>query len=220
MQVSFGSAGKSSAADFVRMIEKPRPPVTPVRAGVQCVRCGRNDTGSSGDASVHPVRGAQGGFTLIEVLVVIVIVAVLVAALTLAVGGTSARQLDASGERFQALLEQACRQAQLSGREIGVVMAGDGYTFTRLDGDQWRAFDTGGELRPRRWPEGLRIELNRDGEPLALATPKHQRPQLVCFSSGELTAFSLVLALGDAPRFRITGADDGHLSSDHIAVPR
>ena len=165
-------------------------------------------------------RSAQRGFTLIEVLVVVVIVAVLVAALTLAVGGTSARQLDNAGERFQALLDQACHQAQLDGREIGVVIAGDGYTFDRLDGDQWRAFGNDGELRPRRWPDGLRLTLNRDGEPLALATPKHQRPQLVCFSSGELTPFSLLLALGDAPGYRVTGADDGSLTIDHVAVPR
>lgn len=182
--------------------------------------CGHGVATPSFAAARAPLlRGAQRGFTLIEMLVVVVIVAVLVTALTLAVGGTSNRQLDNTGERFQALLDQACHQAQLEGREIGVVIASGGYSFNQLDGDHWRAFGSDRELRPRRWPAGLRIELNRDGEPLALATPKHERPQLVCFSSGELTPFSLLLALGNAPGYRITGADDGSLTSGHVAVP-
>ncbi|MEO5623689.1 MAG: GspH/FimT family pseudopilin [Dokdonella sp.] len=161
-----------------------------------------------------------GGFTLIELLVVVVISAVLVAALTLAVGGTPERQLANTSERFQALLGQACSQAELSGREIGTVIGTDGYTFSRLDGDAWRVLAKGGELRPRAWPAGVRIELSREGRPLELAAPGHDLPQLVCFSSGELTPFALTLALGDAPmRYRITGADDGSLKAERIEGP-
>jgi general secretion pathway protein H len=164
---------------------------------------------------------AQSGFTLLEILVVMVISAVLVAALTIAVGGNGERQLANSAERFEALLGHACNEAELSGREIGAVVGTQGYAFRRLDGDTWRAFAKADELRAREWPPGLRIEFMREGRPLELATPGHETPQLVCFSSGELTPFSLVLALGDAAaRYRVAGGEDGTLTSTRIRTPQ
>ena len=166
-------------------------------------------------------RCRNRGFTLLELLVVVVITAVLVAALTLAVGGTSERELANTSERFQALLGHACNQAELSGREIGTIIRTDGYTFSRLDGNVWHAFGKdAAELRARTWPAGLRIELTREGRPLDLAGPGHDLPQVVCFSSGELTPFSLTLALGDAPlRYRLKGEDDGSLTADRMGAP-
>jgi general secretion pathway protein H len=162
----------------------------------------------------------QRGFTLIELLVVVVIVGVLVAALTLAIGGSSERQLANASERFTALLGHACNQAELSGREIGVSVAADGYVFSRLDRDEWHAFGKDGELRARRWPTGLHVELTRAGRPLELAAAGRETPQLVCFSSGELSPFGLVLALGDASaRYRIEGADDGTLKAERVETP-
>lgn len=165
---------------------------------------------------LFPESRLPTGFTLIELLVVLVIVGVLAAALTLAVGASSERQLDAAAARLQALIGHACEQAELGGREIGVSIAADGYAFSRLDGDRWRPFGNEGELRARAWPPGLRIELTRDGRPLAPSSDGS--PQLVCFSSGELTPFALALTLGDAPRYRLIGGDDGSVSSDRIGA--
>ena len=163
---------------------------------------------------------APRGFTLIEILVVVVIVGVLALALTLAVAGGGERKLANESERFQSLLAHACSEAELGGREIGVVLADDGYAFRRLDGADWHVAG-GDELRERRWPVGLRFELRRDGRLLEPATPKHPAPQLVCFSSGEMTSFVLTLALGDAAAsWRITGSDDGHLASERIEALR
>lgn len=149
------------------------------------------------------------GFTLIEILVVVVIVGVLAVALTLAVAGNAERQLADEAERFRALLAHACGQAELSGREIGAVLDANGYAFRRLDGSEWRELAEG-ELRARRWPNALRLALERGGRPLELATPERPAPQLVCFSSGELTPFVLTLSLGDAPqRYRVVGNDSG-----------
>ena len=160
------------------------------------------------------------GFTLIEILVVVVIVGVLAAALTIAVAGGSERKLANESERFQSLLAHACSEAELGGREIGVVLGSDGYAFRRLDGADWHA-QGGDELRDRSWPAGLRFDLRRDGRPLEPATPKNPAPQLVCFSSGEMTSFVLTLALGDATaRYRITGSDDGSLASERVETPR
>jgi general secretion pathway protein H len=173
----------------------------------------------------YPPRHASSarvtrGFTLIEILVVVVIVGVLALALTIAVAGGSERKLANESERFQSLLAHACSEAELGGREIGVLLAEEGYAFRRLDGTDWRPA-SGDELRERRWPAGLRFELRRDGRLLEPATPKNPAPQLVCFSSGEMTAFVLTLALGDAPAsWRISGSDDGHLAAERIETPR
>ena len=158
--------------------------------------------------AMAPARAAHG-FTLIEVLVVVVIIAVLAAALTLAVGGGSERKLAGEAERFQALLGHACDEAQLGGRETGVVLGGDGYAFLRLDGSQWRPFPRDDELRARPWSAGLRFELQRDGRAIEPAGGERAVPQLVCFSSGELTPFALTLSLGDAAPQRIDGDEDG-----------
>src|SRR5690348_3971965 len=91
------------------------------------------------------------GFTLVEILVVVAIVGVLALALTIAVGGSGERRLGNEAERFQSLLAHACSEAELGGREIGVVLADDGYAFRRLDGADWRK-PGGEELRDRRWP--------------------------------------------------------------------
>lgn len=163
---------------------------------------------------------APHGFTLIEILVVVVIVGVLALALTIAVGGGGERKLANESERFQSLLAHACSEAELGGREIGVVVSDEGYAFRRLDGADWHA-QGGDELRDRHWPAGLRFELRRDGRVLEPASPKHPAPQLVCFSSGEMTAFELTLALGDtAATYRIRGNEDGRLDIERVEVAR
>lgn len=159
----------------------------------------------------------SSGFTLIELLVVVVIVGVLAAALVISIGGSSERQLANASDRFEALLGHACNQAELTGREIGVALSAGGYAFSRLDRDEWRSFGNDGELRARSWPTGMRVALTNADRTVALATPGHDTPQLVCFSSGEMTPFALVLALGDATvRYRLDGKDDGTLKSGRV----
>ena len=70
------------------------------------------------------------GFSLIEILVVIVIIGVLALAVTLGVASASTeRQLTRESERVQALIEHACVQSELTGREIGVRVDEAGYAF-------------------------------------------------------------------------------------------
>jgi len=161
----------------------------------------------------HHPSPLSRGFSLIEILVVVAVAAVLAATLTLAVAGNGERRLEGTAEQFSVLLAHACDEAELGGREIGVTLGSDGYAFARLDGNQWRSFGSGDELRPRRWLTGLRVALERDGRPLDLGGAGARAPQLVCFSSRELTPFALTLALGDPPlRRRVSGTPDSTLS--------
>jgi general secretion pathway protein H len=160
---------------------------------------------------------APAGFSLVELLVVVAIVAVVALAVTLSIGGSAERQLRREAERFDALVGQACAEAELGGREIGVVVGTDGYAFRRLSGSDWQDLPIDGVLRPRRWIDGLDPELAREGRRVDLLAPGDAQPQLVCFSSGELTPFVLTLALGDAPRYRVSGTEDATLDIERVA---
>jgi general secretion pathway protein H len=74
----------------------------------------------------------------------------------------------------------------------------------------------GDMLRRRSWIDGLRAELAREGRHVDLVSNHDTTPQLVCFSSGELTPFALTLALGDAARYRVTGAIDATLKTERV----
>lgn len=154
----------------------------------------------------------SAGFTLIEILVVMVILGVLAAALTLAVGaGGGERQLARQAEQMQALIGYACEQAELTGREIGVSINTFGYRFSRLQRDDWQALRDG-ELRPRGWLPSTGATLSRDGHRVDITSQFPDKPQLLCFSSGELTAFRLDLGLPDlAQHYRLDGQPDGTL---------
>lgn len=165
---------------------------------------------------LHRVRG----FSLIELLVVVAIVGVLALAVTLSIGGSAQRQLLREAERFQALVGQACEQAELSGREIGIVVGAGGYSFRILGGNEWQAVPDDGPLRTRPWIDGLRANLSSEGRHVDFLATGDAAPQLVCFSSGELTPFVLTLELGDAPRYRVTGADDATLKTERVEPTR
>ena len=54
--------------------------------------------------------------------------------------------------------------------------------------------------------------LSRDGRPLEVDADYAEKPQLVCFSSGEMTPFRLELGLSDLPiTYRLDGQPDGDI---------
>jgi len=157
------------------------------------------------------------GFSLIEILVVTVILAVVAAAVTLAVAGAGGeRQLARDADRVAALVGYACEQAELSGRDIGLSLSRSGYRFSRSEHTDWLLLRDG-ELRPRKWSISPIVTLTRDGNPVGVVDEFPDKPQLACFSSGELTAFRLELALPDAAAvFRVEAARNGDVAVSSV----
>ena len=159
----------------------------------------------------------SAGFTLIEILVVTVILAVVAATVTLAVAGAGGeRQLARDADRIAALVGYACEQAELSGRDIGLSFSRSGYRFARSEHADWLPLREG-ELRPRKWSGSPVVTLARDGNRVGVGDEFPDKPQLACFSSGELTAFRLELALpGAAAIFRVDAAPNGEVVSSSV----
>ena len=147
-----------------------------------------------------------------EILVVLVILAIVAGAVSLSIAGAGGeRILTREAERAQALLNFACERAQLSGRDIGITLASTGYRFSHFDQEVWIPYREE-SLRARSWPPTLSVALSRDAQAVALDDKFPDRPQVLCYASGELTAFRIELALPDLARhYRIDGRADGQV---------
>jgi general secretion pathway protein H len=152
--------------------------------------------------SVSSIRSA-GGFTLIEVLVVVLIIGIMVAGtvLSLGVSGTD-RELDQERDRILSLTGYLRDQAALQNREYGMRCYTGGYEFLVYEprSAQWETLPGDPLLRPRRLPAGIELQLDVEGRPIVLPAAgltgmdmKDRVPQIMLFSSGEMSQFELTL---------------------------
>lgn len=150
----------------------------------------------------------------------LVIVSVLALAVSISIASAGGeRQLTREAERLQALVEHACRQAELGGRDIGLRIGAEGYAFSFHGFDGWSTTDRKDELRPHTWVAGLRLVLLRDGRQVNLADSDAVSPQLVCFSSGELSPFLLRMELGDVDmRYELSGDVQGSVALKRVEI--
>jgi general secretion pathway protein H len=122
------------------------------------------------------------------------------------------RQLEQQARRTQALIGYACEQAELVGRDIGVSVDTHGYRFSRRNGAAWLPVESD-ELRAREWLAGTQAAMSSDGHAIVVGDAFPEKPQLVCFSSGELMPFRLELRLTDlAQGWQLDGKPDGSLA--------
>ncbi len=147
----------------------------------------------------RPGAAAAGGFTLIEILVVVLIIGVISAGVLLSVTLTGRdRDLEKESDRFVALVNYAREQSELQTREYGLIFQDDSYEFVAYDVRRgvWRTLFEDDALTLRKLPDGLDLKLVVEARPVVLKRPtdaKDKTPQVMIFSSGDLTSFEMTL---------------------------
>lgn len=156
------------------------------------------------------MRGAETGFTLIEVLIVVTIIGTLLSVAILSIANVDdTRAVRTEGLRFASLVAVSHDEAVMQGREFGVEVMTSGYRFVEYEPFSGLWADIVGDeiLRSRELPEDIEFELyledkrvllDDDAAPLEdpdnsshSASRKPYAPHLMVFSSGEATPFEL-----------------------------
>ncbi|WP_111496857.1 MULTISPECIES: type II secretion system minor pseudopilin GspH [Marinobacter] len=153
----------------------------------------------------------ERGFTLIEIMVVMVVVGLLaVIAVVNLGGGAQQRELENQARELFLLMQTASEQAVLTNSEMGLAVDGERYRFLAYNAVE-------GEWQPqqerlfaqRQLPEwmSLTYEVEDDLPALPGQTEEDDAPEpdIVFYSSGEMTPFNMVLGIQERElgRYRI-----------------
>ena len=167
--------------------------------------------------SLHRLAASRrtGGFTLVEILVVVVIIGVLSAGfvLSLSLAGGRDNELQKESTRLFDLMNYAREQSELQTREFGIIFQDDSYEFVSYDvhRQQWRSIFEDDIMRLRHLPYGLDVKLKVETRPVVLKKPadaKDKTPQVMIFSSGDLTQFEVTLERDGGLRYVTINQDD------------
>jgi general secretion pathway protein H len=144
----------------------------------------------------------QRGFTLVEILVAMVIIGLMIVGVLVSVTmARGDRELETERDRILALSDHLRDQAALQAREYGLRVYKGGYQFLYYDPRTGLWQDQGDDLlRPRPLPEGVTVRLAVDGREVVLpdedVDPDMRAPQILLYSTGELSLFELDLRRG------------------------
>lgn len=135
------------------------------------------------------------GFTLLELLVVVALVGILTGTVVLAIRGADAEQrLKGAAEQLAYRLELARHFALQRNREWGLYVDEEGLRFAEFDPEQseW--------VRQSQRPfgaltvdEGIEIRAEAEGYAGLSERDRERLPQVLLFSSGEVTPFEIHL---------------------------
>ncbi len=139
-----------------------------------------------------------------EILVVLAIIAIVTAGVVLSLnfGGGGDSALKTAGQRLASLMRYTRGQAELQTRNYGILFEPRGYQFLVFSEqrNQWRPVTRDQVLRQRRLPPGVSVRVELDGRRIVLRHPHHRdggtlTPQVMIYSSGDLSSFSVTLEL-------------------------
>jgi len=172
----------------------------------------------------------EQGFTLVEIMAVVFIIGVMVALAAVRVGGLSERELGVEAQRLYQKLRLLAEEAEFSGVEMGLIFTDEGYESSRFDEPslQWVAF-TEGNFKPTRLEERFLLVLEfqekkpdtdllykkeRREKSRDYGEKKHEEPDIIFFSDGELISFKITLSDKNIPglNYVISGESPRKLS--------
>lgn len=127
---------------------------------------------------------------------------------------------------MNALIRLASEQALLQGRDIGMAVEDNGYSFYLFDLVQQRWLNLGSEklFRARSLPDNMRMELAVEENDVTWPDPEENEddeadsdeeivvptPQVLMLSSGEITPFELFFEMDNVePAYQLTVNPDG-----------
>lgn len=160
---------------------------------------------------------AMRGMTLIEILVVLVIIGILAMLATLSVGILGEdRQIEDEMRRLTDAIALLQEQAQLEGRDYGILLETARYEFQRFDAfeQRWKPVEGDPVLSARELPPDLAFELFLEGRPVLLRRERNEDarlPQLVAWGSGEMTPYRLTMVRSGGARITLVGGFDGSI---------
>ena len=161
-------------------------------------------------------------------MVVVVIIGVVIAGMLISLGATGRdSQLEQERDRLSALIDYVRERAALQTIEYGLRCDSRGYRFVLYDtrAAAWRIDPLDDSLRARTLPAGLEIALTVEDRPIVLPPPADPKgkepldltPQVMLYSSGELTNFKLRLSrTGTGRSALLTGTVTGKLEVGDI----
>lgn len=177
------------------------------------------------DRALSTSTTRAAGFTLIELLVVIVIIGILATFATLSIGNRALDdRMEVESQRLEQILRLASEEAETKGIEIGFRYTQEQYEFLATDKDgHWAPYTSSGPLRPRLIPQPFYLDLQVENRPVAPASNdpgnKEQKiePQIMLYSSGEVTAFTVdVKADNYAPFYRLQADALGKITRERL----
>mgnify|MGYP003636357203 FL=1 len=153
----------------------------------------------------RPCRARCRGFSLVEILVVLFVIVLMTSLATLNVGDGGQQQvLESQVREVRNVAEFALEEAQMAGRDMGLVLAVDArgaqtqylYDWRERRAEGWRSPALARDvLAPRTLPAEVELVLLLDDIPTAdlLAAPlaEDAAPQVVFYASGEVAPGAL-----------------------------
>ncbi|MDX9739846.1 MAG: type II secretion system minor pseudopilin GspH [Gammaproteobacteria bacterium] len=163
-----------------------------------------------------PEKRHEGGFTLLEVLIVVLIVGIVSGLAVIAVRDDPGERVATEAQRLSALLTLASQESVLQSRELAVEFGRDGYRFLVLEEDGWTEHDDP-VFRARTLPDNITLQPVIEGDDVARRAARGRRePRIYLLSGGEMTPFAITFrhAGREDVRYVLSGDAAGRIALD------